>query len=92
MAQSVENLVKESVRVPSSRFGELVMEVDHKFIGGKMKTYRIARRVKAIEVAKQLKISKTLLNFLENGKRFWTLEIMKGYIRAVKQAERERKA
>jgi len=86
--KSIKSLIKESVRKPSFRFGSLVMEVDHQFIGEKMKAYRLVKQVRAIDVADSLKISKTLVNFLESGRRLWSLEMLKAYLRAVKAAER----
>ena len=87
---TIESIVKESVKKPSPRFGPLVMEVDHEIIGKKMKDFRKLKRVMAVDVAKKLKISKTLVNFLETGRRLWSLETMKDYTRAVRDAKKER--
>jgi len=72
----LKRIVEKSVTIPSQAFGELVLEVDHKFIGERMKADRLYRGVRAMDVAKKLSVSKTLVNFLENGKRSWTLELM----------------
>lgn len=86
---AIENIVKDSVKKPSPRFGDLVMEVDHQIIGQKMRDFRILEQVMAVDVAKKLNISKTLINFLETGRRLWSLEIMKDYVRAVKETKKE---
>jgi len=86
---TLESIVKESVKKPSPRFGPLVMEVDHQIIGRKMKDFRMLKRVMAVDVAKKLEISKTLVNFLETGRRLWSLGTMKDYTQAVREVRRE---
>lgn len=79
-----KELIKLSLQKPSEAFGDLVFEVDHRFLGAKVKKYRQHYSVKAVNVAEQLGISKVQLHFLEIGRKQWSYKTLVDYLDAVK--------
>lgn len=90
MTSFIREIVRESIRKPSDEFGKMVLEVDHQFIGQKMRTLRMSKNVQSSEIAKRMGFaSVSSITFLENGNRYWNKELMRRYIVAVRQLSRE---
>ena len=79
----IEDLVEEVTTKPSNKFGTLVLEIDHKLLGQKVRGYRLKNKVKAVLVAKELGLSKVQLHFMEIGRRQWDIKSLKKYIQSV---------
>lgn len=64
--------------------------VDHVKMGRLAKTFRIQRRVRAVDVARLMKLSKTRVYFLEIGRTAWTKKALTKYCVSVVRLQQER--
>lgn len=80
---TIEKLVKKSIVKPSEQFGLLFLEVDHGVIGRQVKQIRQRRKVKAVDVAKKLGVSKVQVHFMESGRKQWSSQSLEDYLKAV---------
>lgn len=87
----IESLIDEATEKPSSQFGDLVYEIDHKRLGLLAKNMRKSKCIKAVDVARQLGISKVQLHFLEIGRKQWNIEVLRNYLRAIYSQNSQRK-
>ena len=78
-------MVRDCTTVPSSKFGNLVFEVDNKKLGRLAKDFREEAGVKAVDVSRRLNLSRAQICFLEGGTKAWDLKLLKRYLRAVRE-------
>ena len=85
-------LVKSAIRIESMAFGDLHHEVDHAYIGEFLRLHRLSLKVKAVDVAEEMKVSKSLIALLEKGERNWDIRRIKFYAKAVDKLSERAKA
>ncbi len=76
-------MIKESLTLPSERFGDLVLTVDDKLLGRLAREFRTEMGVRATDIAKRVKRTKIVIHFLEQGARHWDKDFLIKYIEAV---------
>lgn len=81
--EMVKDLIKRARKVPLPESKRSFLDIDHALMGSMARKYREAKGVRAMDVAKQIRISKVLLHRLEFGQKRWTAVILKGYLAAV---------
>ena len=69
---------------PCTKCGGTGKENDHVAIGERLRKLREFRRVQAKTVAEILGISQSYLSDLEHGRRWWTMEKIQQYEKALK--------
>lgn len=81
----ITRIVEQTLTKPSSAFGRLVPILDFAAMGRLAKEFRLKKNVPAKNIAKELKLSKTAINFLETGNKKWTRKLLEAYLAAVEK-------
>ena len=95
VSDTAAKLVKKFNTLPSKRFGELVTEVNHEDMSAYIRKARIAKKITATSIAREMGMSRCEVHFLETGARKWNIEKLVKYISAlnkVNKAKSERRA
>ena len=79
-----KEMVQQSVQSPSKRFGSWLLEVDHELLGEKARAFRLKHNVKAVQVGEVLGLDRVRICCLETGRKAWSAEELKDYLRAVR--------
>ena len=89
MTQIAQEMIRDSVKAPSRKFGSLLLELDNELLGKKATQFRLEHNVKAVEVAKVLKLTRAAICRLETGRKAWDKHSLQTYLAAVRQIARQ---
>lgn len=74
---------KHNVLSNGGRWKGLVPEVSDDLLGADMKTFRVEKRVKQVDVASRMKVEACVVSNLEAGRLHWNAEKVLKYVDAV---------